>query len=238
MNTIKVVMVGNFGAGKTSLVTKAVYNDYNDKMTPTIGTSFCIKNLIYEGKKVQFQIWDTSGENMYYVYLPLYIRGSKYILFCIDKYDEIILNKYIDLAKNYPASTLILIRTKCDQIDVQFNNNVNNVDVVDANVVDNNNANNVAVDANVDADDDDRVYDEKLKRYCIYNNIIYYETSSKTGLGIIELFFFLAKDFLTNNNNNYNMIPMHDEFDSNSYESYKYDTISLDNKNKYICCNL
>ena len=59
---IKVILLGDSGVGKISLLQRYVGGFYLDSLTPTIGIDFKIKTLTYNGIKVNLQIWDTAGQ--------------------------------------------------------------------------------------------------------------------------------------------------------------------------------
>ena len=60
----KVILVGDSGVGKTSII-----NRYLDTFDPnektTIGASFSSKITIIDGYKISFDIWDTAGEERF-----------------------------------------------------------------------------------------------------------------------------------------------------------------------------
>jgi hypothetical protein len=57
----KVVILGNTGVGKTSIVSKYVTNTFSALTPATIGASFNIKSTVIGKWKVQSQLWDTAG---------------------------------------------------------------------------------------------------------------------------------------------------------------------------------
>ena len=59
---VKVVMLGDAGVGKTSLVTRFVTNRYDKFSEGTIGASFMSKLMVLDGEQIKFQLWDTAGQ--------------------------------------------------------------------------------------------------------------------------------------------------------------------------------
>lgn len=57
--SFKMIIIGNSGAGKTSLVRKFCKNTYNSNYTMTIGIEFESKDITINKEKIQLQIWDT-----------------------------------------------------------------------------------------------------------------------------------------------------------------------------------
>ena len=59
---MKVIVLGDSGVGKTSLIQRFVGGFYLESMTPTIGIDFKIKTMTYNNMKINLQIWDTAGQ--------------------------------------------------------------------------------------------------------------------------------------------------------------------------------
>lgn len=58
----KILVIGDGGVGKTSLITRFTEDKFNTSYTATIGVDFKSKVLNYDGKNVKLQIWDTAGQ--------------------------------------------------------------------------------------------------------------------------------------------------------------------------------
>ena len=63
---VKVVLLGDTGVGKSSLVLRFVTNNYKPYNESTIGASFMSKVVMTNGKQIKFQIWDTAGQEKYH----------------------------------------------------------------------------------------------------------------------------------------------------------------------------
>ena len=57
--SFKMIVIGNAGVGKTSLVRKFSKGLYTSNYTMTIGIEFESKTIFLDEKKIQLQIWDT-----------------------------------------------------------------------------------------------------------------------------------------------------------------------------------
>ena len=57
----KVLLIGNSGVGKSSLLVRFTDDVFTDNFMPTIGVDFKIKTLTVDGKSAKLQIWDTAG---------------------------------------------------------------------------------------------------------------------------------------------------------------------------------
>jgi Ras-related protein Rab-22 len=73
---VKVVLLGDTGVGKSSLVLRFVTNNFKPFSESTIGASFMSKMIIVSGKTIKYQIWDTAGQEKYHSLAPMYYRGA------------------------------------------------------------------------------------------------------------------------------------------------------------------
>lgn len=76
LREVKVVLLGDTGVGKSSLVLRFVTNNFKPYSESTIGASFMSKVINHGGKQVKFQIWDTAGQEKYHSLAPMYYRGA------------------------------------------------------------------------------------------------------------------------------------------------------------------
>lgn len=68
------VLLGDMGAGKSSLVLRFVKGKFTDYQESTIGAAFLTKTL--PELSVKFEIWDTAGQERYHSLAPMYYRGA------------------------------------------------------------------------------------------------------------------------------------------------------------------
>lgn len=62
----KIVVMGNSGVGKTSLLYRYTQNKFDPKnTTSTSGAFFVTKKLHVNGLKVRLQLWDTAGQERF-----------------------------------------------------------------------------------------------------------------------------------------------------------------------------
>jgi small GTP-binding protein len=57
----KIILIGNFSVGKTSLIRRYVENSFSDKYLTTIGVKISKKSLIIDDNKIILLIWDIEG---------------------------------------------------------------------------------------------------------------------------------------------------------------------------------
>eukprot|EP00638_Chattonella_subsalsa_P007155 CAMPEP_0117756976 /NCGR_PEP_ID=MMETSP0947-20121206/14433_1 /TAXON_ID=44440 /ORGANISM="Chattonella subsalsa, Strain CCMP2191" /LENGTH=193 /DNA_ID=CAMNT_0005576735 /DNA_START=35 /DNA_END=616 /DNA_ORIENTATION=- len=73
---VKVVLLGDTGVGKSSLVLRFVTNNFRPYSESTIGASFMSKMIMVNNMPIKFQIWDTAGQEKYHSLAPMYYRGA------------------------------------------------------------------------------------------------------------------------------------------------------------------
>ena len=73
----KVVMVGDFAVGKTSLVRRFVYDEFSDSYLTTIGVKVTKKEVaVSDAISADLLLWDIAGSDKFTKILPEYIRGA------------------------------------------------------------------------------------------------------------------------------------------------------------------
>ncbi|KAI4350867.1 hypothetical protein L6164_005274 [Bauhinia variegata] len=72
----KLVLLGDMGAGKTSLVLRFVKGQFSEYQESTIGGAFFTQVLSMNEATLKFDIWDTAGQERYHSLAPMYYRGA------------------------------------------------------------------------------------------------------------------------------------------------------------------
>jgi len=74
---LKVVVLGDAGVGKTSLVKQYVHGNFDPVYKPTIGADFLTKDVNLPGQgKLKLQIWDTAGQERFRSMAVSFYRGA------------------------------------------------------------------------------------------------------------------------------------------------------------------
>ena len=63
--TIKILIVGDSGVGKTNFISKFINNEFDENYMSTTGIDLKTGNIQLKNKKVRIQIWDTAGQERY-----------------------------------------------------------------------------------------------------------------------------------------------------------------------------
>ncbi|KAA3478475.1 ras-related protein RABF2b [Gossypium australe] len=72
----KLVLLGDVGAGKSSLVLRFVKGQFVEFQESTIGAAFFSQTVAVNDATVKFEIWDTAGQERYHSLAPMYYRGA------------------------------------------------------------------------------------------------------------------------------------------------------------------
>ena len=75
-STYKLVLLGNSGVGKTSLVNYWVNGVSSEVVKPTVGANHQKKTIEVDGVMTDFFIWDTAGQEQFQALTPLYTRSA------------------------------------------------------------------------------------------------------------------------------------------------------------------
>ena len=82
---IKVVLIGESGVGKTSIISRFITNIFNPLQIPTTAASYVSKTVeIENGKNVKFELWDTAGQERYRSIARIFYQNAAV---CILVYD-------------------------------------------------------------------------------------------------------------------------------------------------------
>jgi Ras-related protein Rab-7A len=81
---LKVIILGDSGVGKTSLMNQYVNGKFSNSYKATIGADFLTKEVMIDDKLVTLQIWDTAGQERFQSLGVAFYRGADA---CILVYD-------------------------------------------------------------------------------------------------------------------------------------------------------
>ncbi|NXM98907.1 RB18B protein, partial [Sylvia borin] len=82
--TLKLLMVGDSGVGKSSLLRRFTDGAFEPRLKPTVGIDFKVKRMVLRGRAVQLAIWDTAGQERFRTLTPSYYRGAQGVVLVYD----------------------------------------------------------------------------------------------------------------------------------------------------------
>jgi small GTP-binding protein len=97
--TCKVVLIGESGVGKTSIISRYINNTFKSQLMSTPGANFVTKNVMMEdeNQSIKFEIWDTAGQERYRALAKVFYKNAAV---CVLVYDITRKTSFEEL-KNY-----------------------------------------------------------------------------------------------------------------------------------------
>ena len=167
--TIKVVLIGESGSGKTSIIQQFAYKIFDPNCATSISSQYVSKVISFSDlrKSLRIEIWDTAGQERYRSMAKLFYQDAKIIIFVYDvtsksSFDELI-NYWIPEVQNTINTKEVifgLVANKSDLYEIECITSEQGIKLADE------------------------------------INAIFQKTSAKLGLGISLLFENLGRTYL------------------------------------------
>lgn len=84
----KMLVIGDSGCGKSSLLTRFSDDEFNTGYASTIGVDFLVRTIDVGAKRVKLQMWDTAGQERFRTITTSYYRGAHAVLIVFDVTQE------------------------------------------------------------------------------------------------------------------------------------------------------
>lgn len=85
---IKMILLGNCGVGKTSIISRYIKDEFNaDEMTST-GANYATKRININSKEYILNLWDTAGQERYNSVTKMFIQNAQIVLLCYSITDK------------------------------------------------------------------------------------------------------------------------------------------------------
>ena len=169
LETIKVVLVGESGTGKTSIIQQFAYKIFDPNCATSISSQYVsqVINIPAINKSLKLEIWDTAGQERYRSMAKLFYQDAKIIIFVYDFTSrssfEYLINFWIpevQITINVKNVIFGLVANKCDLYEIGSVSDEEGLDLAD-----------------------------KI-------NAVFQKTSAKLGLGVNTLFQNLGRVYL------------------------------------------
>eukprot|EP00230_Micromonas_polaris_P003324 CAMPEP_0119223592 /NCGR_PEP_ID=MMETSP1327-20130426/33244_1 /TAXON_ID=38833 /ORGANISM="Micromonas pusilla, Strain RCC2306" /LENGTH=210 /DNA_ID=CAMNT_0007221869 /DNA_START=485 /DNA_END=1117 /DNA_ORIENTATION=- len=80
----KLVFLGDQSVGKTSVISRFMYDKFDLSYQATIGIDFLSKTMYLDDRTVRLQLWDTAGQERFRSLIPSYVRDSSVAVIVYD----------------------------------------------------------------------------------------------------------------------------------------------------------
>lgn len=84
----KVIIIGEQGGGKTSIVKRLIENKYLEYREPTIGLDFTATQTNYDNKLIKYHFWDTAGQECFSNIIKVYYKNIAGCFIVVEVNDE------------------------------------------------------------------------------------------------------------------------------------------------------
>jgi small GTP-binding protein len=81
---LKIVTIGPPAVGKTSMIVRYSTGTFREHYSPTLGTSFSYKELNFDNKHVDLQIWDLGSQDFLEHVRSHYYKGATGVVYMFD----------------------------------------------------------------------------------------------------------------------------------------------------------
>jgi small GTP-binding protein len=115
----KVLVVGDLGTGKTSVVRKFIHNEFSEQYKCTIGVDFARKIIKKNDITIYLQLWDVAGQERFSSVSRIYYKDAHLIIIVFDVLRDItfesmhgwLRNARLNLDNSVP---IVVFANKCD----------------------------------------------------------------------------------------------------------------------------
>ena len=84
MDSVKVVLVGESGVGKTSIVSRFTKDSFNADEISSSSAQFISKTIKINEQSIKFDIWDTAGQERFRALAKIFYKDAKVIILVYD----------------------------------------------------------------------------------------------------------------------------------------------------------
>lgn len=84
----KIILLGEAGVGKSSLLIRSTQEKFEEYYSTTIGFEFATLNFLYQNTKLKLQVWDTCGQEVYRSLISSFYRDTSLaiLVYSINEY--------------------------------------------------------------------------------------------------------------------------------------------------------
>jgi small GTP-binding protein len=163
---IRLLLLGDGGAGKSSLLVRYADDRWDDSLQSTVGVDFKLKSMTLLWQRVRLQLWDTNGQERFRSITRAYYRGAQGVALVYDVTDALSfrnISRWVTDIRQHTAGEEIVVTICANKMDLAAKRVVS------------------------------KQMGVGLAEEC---NCEYFETSAKTGSGVDEAFSSMAEHIM------------------------------------------
>lgn len=80
MEEIKLILLGESGVGKTSIIKRYLYDKFSPDISPSTSMNYVEKDIVIKNKKIRLNIWDTIGQEKYRSLSKLFLNETQIVI--------------------------------------------------------------------------------------------------------------------------------------------------------------
>ena len=163
---LKVVLLGDSGVGKTSIIAQFIDQSFQEDIQTSTGGTFSSKTFTYDnGKILKLEIWDTAGQERYRSLTKLFYKDSNAAILVYDitrkaSFEELQSYWFEQVKESAPQNIILVIAA--NKYDLQSKEDVD---------------------------------EEIVRNYANEIGALFCSTSAKTNVGINDLFIQIVKKY-------------------------------------------
>ena len=166
-DSVKVVLLGEAGVGKTSIIHQFTYHQFDPDCISSISAQFISKTIEYKGYgAIKYDIWDTAGQERYRSVSTIFYKEAYLCVFVYDITEP----KSFENIKNYWYNTVMENSSENIILGIAGNKN--------------------------DLYEKEKVKDKEVQKYCKEIDALHFSTSALLNNSIDDMFIKLGKKFI------------------------------------------
>ena len=121
--TIKIVLLGESGVGKTSIISQFIDQTFQEDLQSSTGGTFSSKTFTYDnGKILKLEIWDTAGQERYRALTKMFYKDANAAILVYDitrkrSFEELQNYWFEQIKESAPQNIMLVVdANKCDLI--------------------------------------------------------------------------------------------------------------------------
>jgi small GTP-binding protein len=119
--SIKLIIVGPSGVGKTSLVEYFMHEQFSTEVVSSVSPAFANATItLADETQVDLQIWDTAGQEKYQSISQMFYREAHVALICYFYSDISFISGWVTRVREFaPNCAVYLVATKADLLTLE-----------------------------------------------------------------------------------------------------------------------